>query len=248
MTFSINSKLLAQRRHRVGRGSRRGRRLCLSRTEARGRARRRRRPRRIARWPDRRARQERRHRSLRRQCRRGSVRQAGGLILPARRHPPRHQRRSGEERDLLGLAHAADRRQRIVGRSNRLPHDAARDERRAERDFKRRFGRGLGNSGSGNRPAARPAPLPVRAPVRPTPVRPARVCEGSFNRRVDAIVVERIRRAHLHRDHVEYRLVMGVGRGLVDDFDPALPSGFRHSRLPLLQAASASAQFGFGSE
>jgi len=38
-----------------------------------------------------------------------------------------------KERDLLGLAHAADRRERIVGGIARLAQDAARDQGRAER-------------------------------------------------------------------------------------------------------------------
>ena len=79
MTFSINSKLLGAGRGRVRRRSRGGGGLCLPGIEAGGRTRRRRRPCRVAGRPDRCARQERRHRSLRRQCRRRPVRQAGRL-------------------------------------------------------------------------------------------------------------------------------------------------------------------------
>ncbi|GCC48102.1 hypothetical protein chiPu_0032488, partial [Chiloscyllium punctatum] len=43
-----------------------------------------------------------------------------------------------EERDLLGLGHAADRRERIVGGGVRLFQEAAGDDGRAERDLCRR--------------------------------------------------------------------------------------------------------------
>src|SRR5580700_10443673 len=46
---------------------------------------------------------------------------------------------SREERDLLGLAHAPDRRQRIGGRGGLLAQDAAGDQARAKGRFKRRF-------------------------------------------------------------------------------------------------------------
>src|SRR6266851_3151021 len=51
---------------------------------------------------------------------------------------------SGKKRDLLGLAHAADRREGIVGRHAWLPEHAARDDGRAERGFHRGFRRRLG--------------------------------------------------------------------------------------------------------
>ena len=79
LTFAINKQAARQWRGAVRRGGRGGGCLCLSRTQARGRARRRRRPRRAARRPHRRQGQERRHRSLRRQCRCRAVRKAGGL-------------------------------------------------------------------------------------------------------------------------------------------------------------------------
>src|SRR5882672_2566374 len=44
----------------------------------------------------------------------------------------RRRVRLRKERDLLGLAHAPDRRQRVVGRRDRLSQHAARDEARAE--------------------------------------------------------------------------------------------------------------------
>ena len=79
LTFSINSKLLAKGVSRLRRRGRQGCRLCLSRTETGGRTRRRRGPGRAARRPHRRQGQERRHRAVRRQCGRGSVRETGGL-------------------------------------------------------------------------------------------------------------------------------------------------------------------------
>src|SRR5882762_7579415 len=49
-----------------------------------------------------------------------------------------------EERDLLGLAHAPDRCQGIVGRRAGLSEHAARDDRRAKRYFHRWFRRRRG--------------------------------------------------------------------------------------------------------
>ena len=71
------------------------------------------------------ARQECRHRAVGRQCRCGSVREADRLSS-----------RSGKQRDLLGLAHAPDRRQRIGRRSRGLSQDSIGDQRRAKRRFR----------------------------------------------------------------------------------------------------------------
>ena len=49
-----------------------------------------------------------------------------------------------EERDLLGLAHAPDRCQRIKARSVRPPHDAVGDQGRAKGNFERKWVRRLG--------------------------------------------------------------------------------------------------------
>src|SRR2546423_15465892 len=66
----------------------------------------------------------------------GTPRRASVIVaepeINRKENPPIPSGQSREERDLLGLAHAPDRRQGVVGRNLRLSHKAARDDRRAE--------------------------------------------------------------------------------------------------------------------
>src|SRR5438874_1351793 len=72
------------------------------------------------------------------------------LVVRDGGHDRKGARSLREERDLLGLAHAPDRRQRIVGRNVGLSQNPARDDGRTERGLRRSLAGWAGTSVSPN--------------------------------------------------------------------------------------------------